>query len=147
MNLQIQLSSCIRFDFQFQLEDVTKQKNKNNPETPKNDQRHNEKMNTSQIHYMLNLTDSCICCLDWIFEFWREYLFDHGLEWNHPSLLQLKDPRDLNKLAADASPATSPHVAGQVALICQFPSVVSHVDHCLIIDYFCSLKQNPITFI
>lgn len=61
MKLQIQLSSCTRFrHFSFN-DKVTKQKNKTNPETRKNDQRHNQKkLNTSQIHYTLVQIDGCM---------------------------------------------------------------------------------------
>lgn len=72
MKLQIQLSSCTRFrHFSFN-DKLTKQKNKTNPETRKNDQRHNQKkLNTSQIHYTLVQIDGCDACT-WLhqFNFW-----------------------------------------------------------------------------
>lgn len=94
MKLQIQLSSCTRFDISVSTTSWQNKRIKNNPETRKNDRRHNEKK-WIQVKYIIRRRMHVLGCINSIFEFWCEYLFDfHGwLEWNRLSLLRLKDPR------------------------------------------------------
>lgn len=145
MKLQIQLSSCTRFrHFSFN-DKVTKQKNKTNPETRKNDQRHNQKkMNTSQIHYTLVQIDGCmylVASIQFLNFDVNIYLIFTG-DWNGIAY-RCCDWRIRDLILAAGAPPPSPHVPGPVALVCQFPSVVIHGDRCLIIDYFVNLKRKP----
>lgn len=145
MKLQIQLSSCTRFDI---LVSTTSWQNKRIKIIQKHGRTTKDitkkKMNTSQIHYTLVQMDGCMYLVASIqilnFDV-NIYLIFTG-DWNGIAYRCCDwRIRDLI-LAAGASPP-SPHVPGPVALTCQFPSVVIHGDRCLIIDYFVNLKRKP----
>lgn len=97
MKLQIQLSSCTRFDISVS---TTSWQNKRikiiqkHGRTTKDITKKNEyKSNT--LYVGSNGRMHVLGCINSNFEFWCEYLFDfHGwLEWDRLSLLRLKDPR------------------------------------------------------
>lgn len=136
MKLQIQLSSCTRFDISVSTTSWQNKRIKNNPETRKNDRRHNEKK-WIQVKYIIRRRMHVLGCINSIFEFWCEYIYlIFTGDWNGIAYRCCDwRIRDLI-LAAGASPP-SPHVPGPLALTCQFPSAVIHGDRCLIIDYFC----------
>lgn len=99
MKLQIQLSSCTRFDISVS---TTSRQNKRIKIIQKHGRTTKDitKKKWIQVKYIIRWFKSTdvmhvLGCINSIFEFWCEYLFDfHGwLEWNRLSLLRLKDPR------------------------------------------------------